>query len=386
MSILMANPAPPRKLHLLHVHASSAVGGTELSTLELLSGLDSGRFSHTSAFLDRPGPISATYQGHGVETVFLRKDARTGGMVAFFRLVQFLRGRRFDAMLLYGIASNLLGRAASILGPSVPVIGIIRGLSNTERTPRLRIFLDRLTMPLVDVYISNSRRVAEALIARGFPRRKIQVCPTGIDPRPFLEAPPKDQARALLDLPQGGLIATCVANLRPVKDHPLLFDACARLWRQGMEFLLLLAGGGPEEKELRARAVREGYEGRIRFLGLVKEIPAVLAASDVFVLASHSEGLPRSLMEAMAAGLPVVATDVGGVCELMVHEETGLLVPKGDSGGFARAIGRLLNDAGQRRSMGRAGQKRIEEAFHIRIAARRFETLIEAAVAARPSI
>ena len=207
--------------------------------------------------------------------------------------------------LLYGMTGNALGRIASVFSPHTAVVGIIRGLTNHAHVSPLRMWVDRATMPLVDRYISNSRFVMEELRRWRFPEKKLCVCHTGIDPRPFLEASAREEARAALHLSTEGLVVLCVASLRPVKNHPFLLDVCERLWRRGSRFTLLLAGTGPDEKKLRERAGKSDWSDRIRFLGLFDEVPMLLAASDIFVLASHSEGLPRSIMECPKKGFGV---------------------------------------------------------------------------------
>ncbi len=285
--------------------------------------------------------------------------------------------------LLYGMTGNALGRIALVFSPHTAVVGIIRGLTNHAHVSPLRMWVDRATMPLVDRYISNSRFVMEELRRWRFPEKKLCVCHTGIDPRPFLEASAREEARAALHLSTEGLVVLCVASLRPVKNHPFLLDVCERLWRRGSRFTLLLAGTGPDEKKLRERAGKSDWSDRIRFLGLFDEVPMLLAASDIFVLASHSEGLPRSIMEAMASGLPVVASEVGGVRELVVEEETGSLVAPGKAVEFARKLEKLLESASYRERLGAAGRRRVMDHFSIEREVRKFEVILEEIAAQR---
>jgi glycosyltransferase involved in cell wall biosynthesis len=130
-----------------------------------------------------------------------------------------------------------------------------------------------------------------------------------------------------------------------------------------IEFLLLLAGAGPDEQRLRREVEELSLTDRVRFLGEREDIPAVLAASDLFVLSSLWEGLPRSIMEAMAARLAVVSTDAGGVKELVVEGETGYVVPVGSAESLADRMGELLSDGPLRDGMGEAGYRRVREHF-----------------------
>jgi glycosyltransferase involved in cell wall biosynthesis len=158
-------------------------------------------------------------------------------------------------------------------------------------------------------------------------------------------------------------VITCVGNLRPVKDHSLLLRACRALRDRGFDYLLLLAGSGPAEERVR-REVRDlGLLNQVRFLGERGDIPTVLAATDLFVLTSLWEGLPRSIMEAMASRLAVVSTDAGGVRELVLDGETGYVVSVGDVETLGGRMADLLSDPALRRAMGEAGFQRVKERF-----------------------
>jgi glycosyltransferase involved in cell wall biosynthesis len=151
--------------------------------------------------------------------------------------------------------------------------------------------------------------------------------------------------------------------LKAPKDFLTLVRALARLSEGGFEALLV--GDGPDRGEVEAEIVKLGVEGRVKLAGERSDVPALLADSDVFVLSSRSEGLPVSVLEAMAAELPVVASDVGGLGELVVDGETGLLVPSGDPAALAEALGRLLDDRELRQKLGAAGRARAEASFDL---------------------
>lgn len=167
-----------------------------------------------------------------------------------------------------------------------------------------------------------------------------------------------------LDVPRraahtGPVTLLSVGRLRAPKDFATLIRAMA-----GVEARLRIAGDGPDRPALEAEIDRLGLTG-VELLGTRDDVPELLAGSDVFVLASESEGLPMSVLEAMAAGLPVVASAVGGVPELVVDGETGVLVPPGDSAALARAITRLVSDPALRDRLGHAGRQRAEREFSL---------------------
>jgi glycosyltransferase involved in cell wall biosynthesis len=154
-----------------------------------------------------------------------------------------------------------------------------------------------------------------------------------------------------------------VGRLKYPKDFPTLLDAAARL--AGRRFTLEVVGDGPERPELESRHAELALDGRVRLGGERGDVPELLARADVVVLSSRSEGLPVSVIEAMAAGLPVVASSVGGLPELVADGETGILVPAGDAVALADALARLLDDPELRRSYGAAARRRALERFDL---------------------
>jgi glycosyltransferase involved in cell wall biosynthesis len=158
-----------------------------------------------------------------------------------------------------------------------------------------------------------------------------------------------------------------VGRLQAPKDPLTLVRALAELARPGEA---VIAGDGPDRPAVESEVRRLGLESVVRLAGERNDVEELLAAADLFVLSSRSEGLPLSILEAMAAGLPVVASSVGGVPELVVEGETGLLVPPGDPHALAAAIERLLDDSALRRRLGAAGRTRVSEHFDLASARR----------------
>jgi glycosyltransferase involved in cell wall biosynthesis len=170
------------------------------------------------------------------------------------------------------------------------------------------------------------------------------------------------------------MVLLCVAGLRKEKGHADLLNAVSLLSEMGTPVRLLLAGSGPLEGQLRATRDQMGLQGRVVFLGLRDDVPDLLAAADLFVLASHFEGLPVAVMEALAAGKPVVATEVGGLPEAVANGVEGLLVPPSRPDRLAEAIARLVADPALRAQMAEAAQQR-GATFDIALTARELETI-----------
>jgi colanic acid/amylovoran biosynthesis glycosyltransferase len=208
---------------------------------------------------------------------------------------------------------------------------------------------------VVTVSQANARHIAAAF---GVPPGRVRVIPCGVDTGRFRPGGPRD-LRPLV---------VCVARLVPVKNLGLLLGACAELRAGGLEFHCALVGDGPCRDELTAARARLRMEGVVELAGAAEqdEVLAWWRRASVAVLTSEREGMPVSLMEAAACGVPAVATAVGGVPELIADGMTGLLAPPGDRQGMAAALGRLLRDPGLAAAMGRQARARAEERFSVR--------------------
>jgi len=193
----------------------------------------------------------------------------------------------------------------------------------------------------------------------------VVVVPNFVEPDAFEVPTPRARAdaRAALGVPAGARVVGVVARLDPVKDHATLIRAFALLAPRLAEAHLVIAGDGPGRAELESLATGLGLRERIHFAGMLPSRPNPHHWFDVSALASLSEGFPNSVVEAMAAARPVVATDVGGIRDALTDGETGLLVPAADPAAFAGALERLLRDPAAAEAMGRAGRARAEEHF-----------------------
>ncbi|MFH0947005.1 MAG: glycosyltransferase family 4 protein [Planctomycetota bacterium] len=221
--------------------------------------------------------------------------------------------------------------------------------------------LARSTDCLVAVSASDAKELSETHALAG--PELFEVIENGIDLAPFRppDAALRQAGRLRLGADDRARLILVPARLAPIKQHRLLFDALDRLPAAVLPVEVHLLGDGPLRKDLERRAskLREGVA--VRFHGFRDDLPAVLPAADLVALSSRREGMPLALIEAMAAGVPVVATAVGGVPELVLPGKTGLLVPDGDIGSLAFALGRVLSDLQLARRLGLAGRQRALE-------------------------
>ena len=302
----------------------------------------------------------AERDGFRVRVVPLRGALDPGSLV---RLRRALRAERADVLHTHAHFSlNVLGRVAGRLAGAkviahMHVDNVFRAGGIARRAQRA---LDNATTRLCARIIAVSEATAAALVRQGYPAGRVLVVRNGID----LE-PPAEPARPA-EVPDGAPLLLEVARLAPVKGQRELIEALPRLARTDAVAVLAgrdLEAGGAFAQELEALAAERGVRDRVVLAGYRADVRALLAAADVFVLPSWIEGLPLTVLEAMAAGKPVVATGVGGTPEAVVDGETGLLVPPGDVGALAETLDAVLADAALAQRLGEAGRRRVEERF-----------------------
>jgi len=276
---------------------------------------------------------------------------------AFLKLYRWMHRERFDLVHAHSTKAGLLGRLAARLAGVPIVLFTAHGWAFTEgRTYWKRWLLaqaERLAAKATTKIICVSERDRELALQFHVGRPdQLVVIHNGIDPQPFTRA---DGARVRRQWGlEGTAVLTSVGRLVPQKDPLTLLKAIQNLSKGK----LILIGDGPLQPRVERFIRRNGLANRVILAGERRDIPEILAASDVFVLPSRWEGLPLTIIEAMMVGLPVVATRVSGVPELVEDGVTGFLVPSGDPQGLAKALQQLLDDEELRRRMGEAGRQR----------------------------
>lgn len=237
---------------------------------------------------------------------------------------------------------------------------------------------------MTDRVVAVSTPLADYLADRLLvPRKRLSVITNGIRLPPPAAPEDRERLRRELSIPTGAQIVGTVGRLDPVKAYDNLIAAFARLLSAdpaGRPRVLLIVGDGPERARLE-QLVREHELGdAVRFLGWRKDVPRLLSLMHVFVLSSDSEGTSISLLEAMASGVPVVATAVGGTPDVIHSERVGSLVPPGNVAALASAIGDLLSDPGRRSALGEHGRARVEAEYSFGAMARQYQVLYQQAL------
>jgi glycosyltransferase involved in cell wall biosynthesis len=340
-----------RRLRVLQVLPSFSPGGAERMAVHLARALDPGRFQvEFASFYD---PVWS--------------DLETSVAAAGLRLTHHGKRLGFDPRVFPRLALRVLGLRPDVIHthlhvlpyvfPVARALGIrcvhtVHSLAEKEALAALRgLYWSAFRLGVVPVAISP--RIAASTCLR-YSLPGVTLIPNGIPLQEYSSPEPgRDEWRRRAGFSPQDLLVTCVANFTPAKNHAGLLQALHELAAQVPGVCLLLVGEGELRPQVEADALRLGLHERVRFLGFRTDIPAVLAASDVFALASEWEGHPLAVLEACAAGLPVAGTAVGGLPDIVEHERSGLLVPAGDTRALAGALERLLTDAGLRKALGR---------------------------------
>jgi sugar transferase (PEP-CTERM/EpsH1 system associated) len=358
-----------KRLKICHVVLSLRPGGLENGVVNVINGLDSREFESSVCCLKDKGEFAARIRDPAVRVVEM--GWRTGNdpllplrlAVLFRRLGADIVHTRNAEAFFYGMAGATLARVPHVIHSE-------HGRTFPE-TP-LRALLQRRLLGFVDYVFAVSGRLRDDLVREiGVSRERVGIIYNGVDLQRFSAESPGSGRPA--QVAEEVLIGS-VGRLVAVKNYQLLLRALAALavappWR------LVLVGDGPERARLESLAVELGIRERVEFLGHRDDVPPLLQGMAVFVLPSVSEGLSNTLLEAMAAGTAIVASDVGGNKEIVADEVSGLLFDSDDLDGLTRALSRLVNDSVLRKRLSGAATQMVRERFSIEVMLRRYEEM-----------
>ena len=372
----MMTPRPGILLIGDQLHA----GGTEGQFVEVACGLDRSRWDVHLTCLRAVGPLRARIEAAGLSVSSCGRGAFKSPRfaLAVWGLVRYLHSHRIRLVHSFDFYSDILGVIAARLAGVPAVIASQRELGDL-RTPMERRFY-RMAMRLADYVLVNAEVVAERIaIARARTRERVVVIPNGVNTARFTPAP-RPPRRVT-----GHVTVGTLANLRPEKGlcHLVRAMALVRDRYPGEQFVIW--GDGPLRADLERLIGEVGLNGSARLHGPTAKPEAALRAMDIFVLPSLSEACSNVLLEAMASGLPVVTTCVGGNPALIDDEVTGLLVPPGDPAALTKAIIRLVEDPRLAERLGAAAREVACSHFGLDRMLSRVQALYERALEARPS-
>jgi glycosyltransferase involved in cell wall biosynthesis len=375
----MSGPGPSRPIRTMHVITRLNIGGAAMHVIQLNSGLEHKGYD-CLIVTGSEGPNERSMRDaaieHRLRLEFIpdlgREIAPKRDLVALIKLYRLMRRERPHIVHTHLAKAGFLGRIAARLA-RVPIVlhsshgHIFHGYFSPRKT-RVFLMMERLCGCLSTRIIVSSDRLRDEIAGFGIAKKeRIEVIPYGFDLAAFaLQPRPVGQFRHSLDLPEGIQLIGTVGRLVPIKNIPLLLESLSIARQQNAEIHLVIVGGGELRVELETRVRNMGLADTVVFAGWQPDLLNVYADLDAIVLSSDNEGTPVALIEAMAAGCPVVATHVGGVPDLVTDGETGRMVPPRDPEALARALLALFDEPEKTSQMALRAQQRVLERHQAR--------------------
>ena len=350
---------------IIHLITDLSTGGAQTALLRFLSAIDRNLYNPTVVcFYNGNSIIAKEIHKLNIPVIDLGMTHK-GRIDVFFRFNRLLQNERPVVLHTWLFHANLTGRLMGRLN-KVPII--ITSRRNINIGSKWRELLKRLTSGLDDKVVAVCEAVRQAeIVGSKIPAEKVVTIYNGIDPLPFtpVSIDASRKIRNALGIHNDELVLGTIGRLEPQKGFFDLITSSSHIKAKYNSVRLIIVGEGELRNSLELQTINQNLSGTIKFAGLRNDIPELMSALDVFVSSSLWEGLPNVVLEAMAAGKPVVATSVGGTPEVVVDGVTGLLVPPHNPEAMARAIIRLLKNPELGTRMGRAGKERVLKQFSI---------------------
>jgi len=352
-------------------------GGAEQQLLELVRGMDKARFEPLVVSFHPGGIIEPEVRKiPGAELICLNRKGRCDFLV-LYKILQLLRQRKVDVVQPFLTPASFFGLLLAILCRT-PVKILTERSAQRRKRPGARLYskaLDFLSR-FADWAVSNSEAGRKYLIKRHINPSRIKVIHNGLNlSRLSYDKEDVEQVRQKLGVPPEGKVVGVMASLFPVKDHVIFLRAAAIINQTMPHTRFALLGDGPLRSYLENLSQELGLASKVIFFGEQQNVGTYLSTFDMAVLTSRTEGCSNSLLEAMALGKPVVATDVGGIRELVHHGETGLLVPSGNAEAVAGAVLSLIHDPEAARAMGRRAREHVASQFSVEKMVQQYQSL-----------
>jgi len=361
-------------INIFHLTSSSDIGGTERMLVNLLSRINRERFKNVVCSLTGGGELTKQLQvlGYEAQTLNLSHPLQLARLRMLYRL---MKSRRFDVIQTYGLRADSFGRILARWAGIPFIISSIRSPDPWRRW--YHTLIDRATHPLANLVISNSEAGKKSRIEREkYPAEKIRVIYNGIPDPPQFSAEAKTTLRKKFGVPDNASpVVAMVANLRTMKGHADVIHALPGLKKILPDIIFLLAGRDDSSGSMERLAHSNGVTEQIRFLGYQPEPAEILTSSDIFLLPSHWEGCPASLLEAMSIGLPCIATNVGGIPEIITDKQNGILIPPQSPEAITEAIHFLATHHAEAERTGASARATFLERFTLERMVSEYEEL-----------
>jgi glycosyltransferase involved in cell wall biosynthesis len=365
-----------RKINVLHIYQNSKIGGVQQQFLSLLKAYDRDVFNPIFCCLGPEEEISKEIERIDIETVALNRARYHRFSPGIVRdLYRLMKQKNIHIVRTHRYRANLYGRLAALLS-GVPV-KIISLHDNYRKDLRLeRRIVNKILLKATDKIVAVSESIRKDIIKYdGIDSSKILVIPNGIDTERFNPEGNFADIRKGFSIKESDIVLGFVGRVVPTKGLEYLIDALPFLKKEFKNIKLLITGEGSTMERLKKKAKENNVHDSIIFTGKRRDIPDILSCTDIFVMPSVAEGLPNALLEAMAMGKPIVATEVGGIPEVIKNRHSGFLVPPRNPEALATAIKDLISNEQLAAKMGQAARHIVLDNFSIWSIAQKWQTL-----------
>ena len=353
-----------KPITILHVMTKLPVGGVENQLLLLLKHYDKAKLSPTVCSLSGKGEVGKKIEDMGIEVICLNKLEHGFDWTIIRDLVNIMKSNNVEVVRTHQYHANLYGRIAAWLCRVPCIVPSVHNVYTRDRKIHRRI-LNNLLGRISDKIIAVSEAVKADIMAYDkIPDSRVKVVYNGVDEARFT-CVERRSTRSEFNIPEHATVIGTVGRLAAQKGQRHLIESVALLVKEFPELILLIVGDGPEKEALRRTVSEKGLEKQVIFTGSRDDVPDLLAAMDIFVFPSLWEGMPNALAEAMAAGKPVIATDIKPNREVLGPEHAGVFVPIENSMAIASEIARLLRDRQAALLLGSVAQERAFSRFAI---------------------
>lgn len=358
-----------KKINIMHIVFSLECGGAEKVAIGLSGKLNGGVFNSCICCLDAFGELSDEARKKEIEVILVKR--KPGKDITLpFRLARIIKEKRIDLVHTHNMGPLFYGTLAAKLA-GVPVVINTRHSREKKRK-------GSYVWNMNDAVITISEDAKKELLKwNRIDTKKTKVIHNGIDTNRYACLQDGSEARSMLNINTSTFVVGTVARLSPVKDQFTLIDAFSKVISETNDAKLIFVGDGALREELISYTKKLGIYDKVMFLGFRDDVFNILPTFDVFVLSSLTEGISLTLLEAMAAGRPIVATNVGGNPEVIIDGVTGFLIPPKEPQNMSEAIAKILQNPELAKQMGEAGRRRVEEKFSLERMVKEYRDLYE---------
>ncbi len=355
------------KINILFLTNADSIGGAERNVLDYLDTMDKGNFNCFFGSFKSGGILEAEILKRGVPYIHFRSK--------FLQLLHFLKKEKIEIIQLYGLKANTIARPLGKLA-GCKTIATIMSIDSWRKW--YHVLLDRLTSPFVDIWISNSEAGRDIAIKREkFNKDKIKVIHNGINLENYhrISEDKIINLKEQYSIKKNDIVIGEVANLREMKGHIDIIDAIPSIIQKFSNVKFFFAGADSSNGSVEKYAKAKNVDKYIIFAGFCNNVPEILSIFDIFILPSLWEGLPTSIIEAMAMGLPIIASKVGGIPELIDNGVNGILIEPRSPQQIASSIIYLLENRDIAKKMGERNIIRARQNHDVKFKAKDYETI-----------